>query len=533
MDRRLMLLLLVAGTLALVTAAGSSAAHGRLVAAQSSSASKAAARGTLTIATEEDVRSADNILEGGTTTDKLMMESTVYDPLFTTGRETQLEPALALSAKVSKDLKTWTIALRHKVKFTDGKLFTSKDVKENFDAFMNPKNASSFAGDLANVASTQVVGPYGFRFNLKLPDARFPSVLEDTMYISDLDARASKQLLAPGEVPIGTGPYKWSSRTPGSSVTFVANDSYWRGKPPLGTVVFDVIPQAQSAVIALQKGDVDMIANYVPPQAIPALKSDPNIMLKASSGNTEYHAYMNMHKNYGNAHDVHLGLEYLMNTSVLIPKLIGDFGPVATQPIPRWQAGSDPKLKVYPYDPAKGQQLLALGGIPKGGTINLLAIQDRPFLCDWATAVQSNLKSLGYNAQLQCMPSAVLPTQTTKYQWDMLFYRNSGRATAGIDYQQRWGVAIAAAANDSYTLQDPALQAIIDKMNATVDPKKYAALGAQAADRIVLTDVADAPGYFDEAYFPIRKRVKGFVLSPLTWYGLLYNAINKVTVSGS
>jgi ABC-type transport system substrate-binding protein len=69
-------------------------------------------------------------------------------------------------------------------------------------------------------------------------------------------------------------------------------------------------------------------------------------------------------------------------------------------------------------------------------------------------------------------------------------------------------------------------------MAATVDPKKYAALGAQAARRIVVTDAADAPGYFDEAYFPVRKRVKGFVLSPMTWYGILYNAINKVTVTG-
>ena len=526
--RRLVVLVLIAGTVSFVamgaSASASSSAHRASVAAQG---------GTLTIATEEDVRSADNILEGGTTTDKLMMESTVYDPLFTTGRQTQLEPALALSATASNNFKTWTLALRHGVHFTDGKLFTSKDVKENFDAFMNPTNGSSFAGDLANVASTSVDGKYGFRFKLKAPDAHFPSVLEDTMYIADLDARASKQLLAPGEVPIGTGPYKWSSRVPGSSVTFVRNPSYWRGTPPLAKVVFDVIPDGENAVIALQKGEVDMVANYVPPQAIPSLQSDPNIVLKASSGSTEYHAWMNMVKHYTNAHDVHLGLEYLMNTQALIPKLIGNFGPVATQPIPRWQPGNDPKLKTYPYDPTKGEQLLASGGIPKGGTITMLAIQDRPFLCDWATAVQSNLRSLGYNAQLQCIPSANLPPVMTKYQWDLLFYRNSGRALASITYEQRWGNAIAQAANDSYTLVDPTLQKMIDQMSATPDQTKYAALGAKIADRIVLTDVADAPGYFDEAYFPIRKRVKGFVLSPLTWYGLLYNAIDKVSVSGS
>jgi ABC-type transport system substrate-binding protein len=491
-----------------------------------------AAPGTLTIAIEEDVRSPDNILIGGTTTDKLIMESTVYEPLFTTGKKAEPEPALALKATPSKDYKTWTLALRHSVHFTNGKLFTSTDVKANFDAFVNPKNGSTFVGDLANVASTQVVGTYGFRFKLKKPDVRFPSVLEDTMEISDLSARQSKQLLAPGEIPVGTGPYKWSSRTPGSSITFVPNNSYWRGKPPLQTVVFDVIPDGQNAVIALQTGQVDMITNYLPPGALPTLQKDSNVTIRGVSGSTEYHAYMNMKKSYGNAHDVHLGLEYLMNTSVIIPKLIGNFGPVATQPIPRWQAGNDPKLKPYAYQPDKGMQLLAAGGIPKGGTIKLLATDGRPFLCDWATVLQSNLKALGYNAQLTCLPSATIPNETVKYQWDLLFYRNSGRATAAIDYQQRWGLAIAQAANDSYTLQDTTLQSLIDKMNATADPKKYAAIGAQVADRIMLTDVADAPGYFDAAYFPIRTRVKGFVLSPVTWYGILYNAISKVSVTG-
>lgn len=523
MARRLILLVLTAATLSLAAAGTSTSAT------RSTSGGKAA--GTMTIATIEDVRSPDNIKEGGTTTDKLMMGSTVYEPLFATGKNTELKPALALKATPNKAFTTWTLALRHGVKFSNGKPFTSADVKGNFDAFMDPKSASGFAGDLVNVSSITTPNKYTVVFGLKLPDAHFPSALEDTMYIADLNARANGPLLAPGEVPVGTGPYKWSSRSPGSSVTFVPNNLYWRGKPPLAQVVFEVIPSGQNAVIALQKGDVDMVANYVPPQALPQLRNDPNITIIARPGSTEYHALLNFNKTYQNARNVHLGLEYLMNTKALIPKLVGNFGPIATQPIPRWQAGNDPKLKPYAYDPAKGQQLLAAGGIPRGGTIKLVSILDRPYLCDWATAVQSTLRSLGYDAQLQCLPSAVAPKTVVKYDWDLLFWRNSGRALAGITYQQRWGMAIANN-TDTYTLKDPALQAIIDKMAATVDDKKYAALGAQAARRIVITDVADAPGYFDQAYFPIRKRVKGFVLSPLTWYGMLYNAINKVTVTG-
>jgi peptide/nickel transport system substrate-binding protein len=493
--------------------------------------------GTLTIAIQEDVRSPDNILEGGTTTDKLMMGSTVYDPLFTSGKNGELQPALATKATPSDDLKTWTFTLRENVTFSNGKAFTAKDIKANFDAFQNKDNASSFTGDLKNLSETKVVDDHTVEFHLKKADRNFPSATQDTMFIADLDARDGKQLLAPGAVPTGTGPYKWSARASGSSVTFVRNDSFWRGRPPLSTVVFKVIPEGTAAATALQRGEIDMIANYVPPQSLPALKKDPNVRMVTTTGSTYYHAFLNFEKarkgGYQNADDIRLGFSYLMNTPAIVPKLIGDFGTLASQPIPPWQPGNDKKLEPYPftYDAQKGMELLASGGIPRGGKIDMIALQDRPFLCEWATAVQSNLKQLGYDPQLQCIPSANAPKTFTKYQWDLLFYRNSGRATAAITYLQRWGPGIATPPSDTYTLQDAQLQSIIDQMNATTDEAQYAALGAQAAGRVVKQDVATIPGYFDNVYMPVNKRVQGLELSPITWYGLLYNAIGKVTVT--
>jgi peptide/nickel transport system substrate-binding protein len=492
---------------------------------------------TLTIATEEDVRSPDNTQEEGTTTDKLMMGSTVYDPLFTTGKDGSLQPALATKATPSADLKTWTFTLRSGVKFTDGKAFTANDVKENFDAFQNPKSASAFSGDLKNVVSSNVVNDTTIDFHLKNPDTNFAAITQDTMFISDLDARKSKLLLAPGEVPIGTGPYKWSARQTGSSVTFARNDTYWRGTPPLSTVVFKVIPDGTAATTALQRGEVDMIANYVPPQSLPTLEKDPNIQMVTAQGGTFYQAYLNFEKGrkggYKDPAAVRQGLADLVDTPDIVPKLIGDFGTLASQPVPTWQPGNDPSLLPYPYqhNVAAGEALLAQGGIPMGGKISMIALQDRPFLCQWATAVQSTLKQLGYNPDLQCIPSANAPKTFTQYKWDLMFYRTSGRPTASIMYQQRWGSALAQPPTDSYTLVDETLQGMINQMAAAADSAQYNALGAQVANRIIKTDVAVIPGYFDKVYFPVNKRVQGLQISPITWYGILDNAIGKVSVT--
>jgi peptide/nickel transport system substrate-binding protein len=488
--------------------------------------------GKITIAVQEDVRSSDNLLMRGTTTDRLMLGSTVYEPLFTTDEHGDIQPALATGAHSSDDLMTWTITLREGVKFSNGKDFTSADVIANLEAMANPDNASGYEADLENVDSIEAAGDFEVVFNLKAPDSTWDNALQDTIYFSDLDARAD-ELLAPDEIPIGTGPYVWSSREVGSSVKFTPNADYWRGTPGLTEVTFRAIAEAQAAVIDLQQGAVDMIANYVPPQSIPALEADPNISLVSVEGSTFYQAYLNFEKDrqggYGDGESVRRGLAHLMNTEEIIPALIGNFGVLATQPIPSWMDGFDPDLRHIPYDEAEGKRLLAEGGINEGDPIKLLALRDRPLMCEWATVVQSNLNDLGYDAQLTCLDSSAMTPEVTAYEWDLLFWRTSGRANAAVMYQQRWGIDLASPPTDTYTLQDPELQQTIDEMRATADPDDFADLSRSIAQRIVVEQVAVIPGYFDTVYFPVTDRVKGFKLSPTTWYGILHNAIGVVT----
>jgi peptide/nickel transport system substrate-binding protein len=501
----------------------------------SSSGGSSGRGGTLTVAVIDDLRSADNILVGSTTNDRAILGSTVYDPLFSTDENAQPVPALALGATPSDDAKTWTITLRQGVKFTNGKDFTAKDVKANFEAFKKPESA--YAPVLETLTSIDVVDDHTVVFHLSKPNPRLTADMTETMFIADLDARKSGQLLDPAEIPVGTGPYKWESREPGTSITFSANKDYWRGQPPLGKVVFKGITDSQSATLALQNGEVDMIANNVSMQTLPSLKSDPKYKVLTVAGSNLYMAYTNFEKTrrgqYTDGDKVHQGLLYLANAHAILPGLIGDFGTLGNQPVPPWQPGNDPNLQPYPYDKAKGMQLLAEGGIPRGGDIRLLAASDKPFLCQWATLMQSNLKDLGYNATLDCQDGDVIPAAITKYDWDLLFWTNSGRATAATLYEQRWGVApTLPQPDDTNTMRDYDVQAMIDEMTGTLDQAKYTDLGAKIADRVVTTNAALIPGYFQSVYMVAGPRVTGLDhVSPITYYGMLYNAMDRVSVS--
>ena len=60
------------------------------------------------------------------------------------------------------------------------------------------------------------------------------------------------------KAPIGAGPYKFVSFTPGLELTMEAFDQYWRKKPSVKRLVFKVIPDESTRLAALKRGEVDI-----------------------------------------------------------------------------------------------------------------------------------------------------------------------------------------------------------------------------------------------------------------------------------
>jgi peptide/nickel transport system substrate-binding protein len=490
--------------------------------------------GTLNVAIAQDLREPSQ-LQAHDSLSRLVMGSTVYDPLFTADESNTAAPALATKATPSPDFKTWVFDIREGVKFQDGSPFDADDVKQNFDAIVDPEYASATAGDIKNVTSWRVISPTQIELTLEQPDADLPSTFTDMIFMGNMENYDP-------ENPIGTGPYKWTNRVAGDHIEFAKFADYWRGEPPLDTVNFKVVSDPQAAALQLQSGDVDVLTNdSIASTMLPALKGNPDITVYEATGGTDFHGYTNFEKErrggYTDGQKVRQGLAYLWNQEKLIPNIVGDFGKLSTQPIPDWQRGNDPSLKPWPYNEEDGKRLLAEGGIPAGGTINILAT-DRPYLCQVGAAFQSQLKDLGYDAQFQCLTPEVAVKSVQDYEWDVLLWRNSADTTAIRHYQGTWSLGLAgdppAPPDDVSTLRDPELQAILDKMSSSpVESQEYADLGAQAAQAIVVRTIATLPGYFDTARIAARNDIHGIVASPQVYFGFLYNAMGTVWKSGS
>ena len=93
---------------------------------------------------------------------------------------------------------------------------------------------------------------------------------------------------------IGTGPFILDDWRPGEAAIMKANENYWGGKPYLDTIVFRLMPDVQSRIVALQAGEIDFTG--ISPQYVPELIDNPNITIFTKTVDMQYHLRLNVTK---------------------------------------------------------------------------------------------------------------------------------------------------------------------------------------------------------------------------------------------
>src|SRR3981189_506692 len=167
------------------------------------------------------------------------------------------EPCLAEAWKMAPDGLSYEFTLRAGTKFHDGAPVTADDVKFSFERY----RGASAALMKERVAAVETPDERSVRFVLKKP---WPDFL--TFYSSATGAGwivPRKYVQQVGEdgfkkAPIGAGPYRFVSFTPGVEMVVEAFEGYWRKAPTIKRLVFKVIPDEATRLAALQRGEIDI-----------------------------------------------------------------------------------------------------------------------------------------------------------------------------------------------------------------------------------------------------------------------------------
>jgi glutathione transport system substrate-binding protein len=323
-----------------------------------------------------------------------------YEGLFGFDRNMKLKPVLAESYEASRDGLTYTIKLRHGIKFHDGTDFNAEAVKVNFDRVTNPDNKLKRYGLYSVIAKTEVVDPYTVRITLKEPFSAF---------INDL-AHPSGVMISPSALkqwgskdiafhPVGTGPFKFVEWKSTDYLKVAKNENYWRkGYPKVDTITWKPVVDNNSRAALMQTGEAHFTFP-VPYELADVLKAKPNLELVAAPSIVLRYLSMNVQqKPFDNA-KVRQAIAYAINKQALAKVAFNGYAVPADGVVPDAVEYSA-KLGPWPYDLAKAKKLMAEAGYPNGFETELWSAYNHSTAQKVSQFLQQQLAQIGIKAKI-------------------------------------------------------------------------------------------------------------------------------------
>jgi peptide/nickel transport system substrate-binding protein len=290
-----------------------------------------------------------------------------------------MAPSLAESWTMSPDGLVYEFVLRKGAKFHNGEAVTAEDVKFSLERYRGAAAKPLKDG----VAAVETPDPGRVRIRLKRP---WPDFM--TFYLGATGAAwivPKKYVEQVGDegfkkAPVGAGPYKFVSFTPGVELVLEAFDQYWRKAPNIKRVIIRSIPDETTRLAALKRGEVDVAYNLRGEMA-QEIRRTPGLTLKPNVGQATHWVYFaDQWDKKSPWHDrrVRLAANHAIDRQAINQADALGFSKITFSIIPSsfefyWQPPS------YAYDPARAKQLLTEAGYPNG-------FDSGDYFCDAAIA---------------------------------------------------------------------------------------------------------------------------------------------------
>jgi peptide/nickel transport system substrate-binding protein len=273
---------------------------------------------------------------------------------------------LAESHTPSEDGLSHEFVLRSGASFHNGMPVTAEDVKFSFQRYRG--NAARFL--MSKVAAVETPDPQRVVFRLNEPWADFLTYyggatgagwIVPKRYVETVGDEGFKK------APVGAGPYKFASFSPGIELVLEAFSAYWRHPPSVRKLIFRVIPDETTRLAALKRGEVD-IAYSIRGELAEEVRRSSGLQLKAITLNGAQWLYFpDQWDPKSPWHDVRVrrAAQLALNREEINRALTLGYSEVTDTIVPKsfkfyWQP---PKV---PYDPRQARALLAQAGFAEG-----------------------------------------------------------------------------------------------------------------------------------------------------------------------
>jgi ABC-type transport system substrate-binding protein len=332
---------------------------------------------------------------------------------------TEVIPWLAKSYSVSKDNLEITFNLRSGVKFQDGtsmdadavvfSLKRQNDKSNPYNQFgpwkyWSSKGWSATEKSPGLIKDIVKVDNATVKVILNQPDQ---SILYNfaLYFTAVVSPTAVKKLGAEFKNhPVGTGPFQFVEWVKDDHIALKRFEGYWGVKPHLAGLIFKVFPDEQARILALQKGEADMI-DPPGPEGLKTIEADAH--LKVQRVELLSVGYLAMNCESGPLVDKKLrqALCYAVDRKAILNTVYGKTGIAEKLLLPSLLWGYDKSIPDYAFSPEKAKALVKASGAKTPIKLNIMYLPAwRPYNPNGkrvAEIMQAQLKAVGFEADIQ------------------------------------------------------------------------------------------------------------------------------------
>ncbi|WP_420392313.1 ABC transporter substrate-binding protein [Acuticoccus sp.] len=445
---------------------------------------------------------ADDAIKDGTITVAFAAEATTLDPaLYSAGVDTyfigqifeQLVKVMPDGSRQNWLAESWEIVedengdpiidvrIRPGVTFHNGDPLTAEDFEFAYQRLKDPA-VSRWSHYQANVEQFEVVDDLHFRIHFSEGDANY---IANQLQLWAMPREYFEEVGAEefGRNPIGTGPWRFVSRAVKEELRLEAYEDYWNKehRPTVKNLVIKVIPEDLTRVAAFQTGEVDWI-DAVPPAMIEDVKAMENVATSTHVSGNNLFLDLDMIPDDSPFRDVRVrrAIAHGIDMDAIVESVLFGQGERYAQ-VGEGEAGFDPDLTPYEYDPEKATQLLAEAGYPDGldvRCINLTTPRE-PNIKEMGEAMFAYLATVGIRCQVENLEYGAwinvgrrdpetpqLDGAMISWMWGHGVPGDPGVPWAGHLHTYVEGEGWGSYSHNS----DPSLDAMIEETNTIMDP---------------------------------------------------------------
>lgn len=316
----------------------------------------------------------------------------LFEGLVKPSPEGELIPAVASDYDISEDGTTYTFTLREGIKFHNGDPVTVEDVVYSLNRIAGTESGTPLVSAYSLVSSIEATDDRTVVITLSEGNIEFLAYLTEAIIPADYADQAT--------APIGTGPFKFVSRTPQEGMVIEKFEDYWGEPAYLDRVEYKVITNADTLMMSLQSGAVDLCAHLTSAQVRELgdaynIESDTMKLVQA--------LYLNNAVEPLNDVKVRQALCYAVNVQDILDLTAdGEGVPVGSSMYPAFQKYFMPELAdAYPQDIEKAKALLAEAGYPDGFDLTITVASNYTPHVNVAQVLEQQLEAIGVNVTIE------------------------------------------------------------------------------------------------------------------------------------